>query len=828
MTATEPSETEAPTGVPFTLNGTELEARQGELLIDACDRNGVHIPRFCYHPRMEPVGMCRMCLVEVDTGRGPALQPSCMVPVSPEMKVETESEATKQAQDGVLELLLVNHPLDCPVCDKGGECPLQDNAYAFGPGESRFVEEKRHFEKPIPISDLVHLDRERCILCDRCTRFASEVAGDPLIHFIDRGSATQVNTFPDDPFSSYFSGNTVQICPVGALTAAPYRFKARPWDLDAVESTAAVDTTGARVALQSSQNEIVRVLGVDSDAVNWGWLSDKDRFTYQASGSENRIVEPMLRRGGDALAPSRWSDAVAVAARALRGDPERIAAIGGARLSLEDQYAWAKLLKGMIGTDHTDCQLGDGLPAPMVLGLPRATIDEACTPGGVVVLLGPDPKEVAPTLYLRLRHAAISDGVDLIEMTPRASGLAPQATVSLNVVPGTVGQAAAALATGEIAEAVDYLDADALATARELLTSGRPVTVVLGRANVAESARYTADAVGALQRLVPGVTFLPMLRRSNVIGALEMGLAAGFLPGGLRRSGTDLPNWTITPDFDGKETDGILRAAVGGEIDTIVLLGADPIGDFPDPELATQALDGVNVIALDAFLTESTSKADVILPAALHGEADGTFLNMEGRLSPLRAKVTPPGQAKSDWVVAAEIAAGLGLDIGFVTLDELRTELAATARSFNGVDWDAVASTEDGPRIELGRQWVLEFGEAAVPPALSRYGLRLVTDHKLWDLGTLVQESPALAGLATEASIRLSPTDVAELGLTAGDPVVIDRDGATFEIPFVEDPGVVSRSAWLPLRLPGFDARKLVMAGRSVTNVLIRRAGVSS
>ena len=290
--------TEATTGVPFTLNGTDFEANDGELLIDACERHGVHIPRFCYHPRMKPVGMCRMCLVEVDTGRGPALQPSCMLPVTPEMKVETESEATKAAQDGVLEFLLANHPLDCPVCDKGGECPLQDNAYSFGPGETRFVEEKRHYEKPIPISDLVHLDRERCILCDRCTRFASEVAGDPLIHFIDRGSQTQVNTFPDDPFSSYFSGNTVQICPVGALTAAPYRFKARPWDLNAVESTSSVDATGARIVLQASQNELVRIVGVDSDAVNWGWLSDKDRFAYEANGSEDRLTQPLARRRG--------------------------------------------------------------------------------------------------------------------------------------------------------------------------------------------------------------------------------------------------------------------------------------------------------------------------------------------------------------------------------------------------------------------------------------------------------------------------------------------------------------------------------------------------
>ena len=810
-------------GVPFSLNGTELEAEDGELLIDACDRNGVHIPRFCYHPRMEPVGMCRMCLVEVDTGRGPALQPSCMLPVTPEMKVETESPATKAAQDGVLELLLVNHPLDCPVCDKGGECPLQDNAYAFGPGESRFVEEKRHFEKPIPISDLVQLDRERCILCDRCTRFAADVAGDPLIHFIDRGSQTQVNTFPDHPFSSYFSGNTVQICPVGALTASPYRFKARPWDLSAVESTATVDATGSRVVLQSSQNELVRILGVDSDAVNWGWLSDKERFSYEVANSPNRVTEPMLRRGGDDLAASRWSDAAKVAARALRGDPERIAVIGGARLSLEDQYAWAKLMKGVIGTDHFDCQLGDGLPAPMALGLPRATIADACAPGGVVVLLGPDPKEDAPTLFLRLRHAVVNDGVDLIEMTPRPGGLSEFATVALHSIPGTVGQVANSLAADDSGLPDETVGADQIAAARELLTSGRSVTVVLGRSNLAESARYTADAVGALLRLAPETTFLPILRRGNIMGALEMGLTGGFLPGGVRRSGADLANWAFVPEFDGKDTDGILRAAVNGEIDTIVLLGADPIDDFPDAELAREALEQVaTVVAVDAFVTPSTASADVILPAALTGEADGTFLNMEGRLSPIRAKVTPPGQAKPDWMVAAEVAGALGIDLGFVTLDELRAELVDTAASLAGVDWDEVASNDDGVVLDLKRQWVLEFGDPAVPPSNSSYGLRLVVDRKLWDLGTMVQESPSLAALPEQALLRLSPRDVVELGLRPGETVVVERENQSFELAYASDPSVVPRTAWLPVRLPGFDVRRLMATGRSVTNVMVR------
>ena len=263
--------------------------------------------------------MCRMCVVEIDTGRGPALQPACMIPVAPDMKVDTESEVTKKAQDGVLEFLLINHPLDCPVCDKGGECPLQDQTLSYGPGESRFVEEKRHFEKPIMISDLVALDRERCILCDRCTRFADDVAGDTLIHFQDRGNQTQVNTFPDHPFASYFSGNTVQICPVGALTATPYRFKARPWDLDQVESTCTTCSVGCRTLVQSSRNEILRYQGVDVDPVNWGWLCDKGRFGFGSVNSDERLGRPLAPRRATRSARCRGAQALSRGRRRAAG-----------------------------------------------------------------------------------------------------------------------------------------------------------------------------------------------------------------------------------------------------------------------------------------------------------------------------------------------------------------------------------------------------------------------------------------------------------------------------------------------------------------------------
>jgi NADH-quinone oxidoreductase subunit G len=722
----------------------------------------------------------------------------------------------------VLEFLLTNHPLDCPVCDKGGECPLQDNAYSFGPGESRFVEEKRHYEKPIPISDLVHLDRERCILCDRCTRFASEVAGDPLIHFIGRGSGTQVNTFPDHPFSSYFSGNTVQICPVGALTASPYRFKARPWDLDAVESTSTVDATGARVVLQSSQNKLMRVLGVDSEAVNWSWLSDKDRFAYEATNSEERLTDPLIKTG-DEFRPARWTDASKAAALALRTEPERVAVIGGSRLSLESQYAWSKLVKGVLGTDHVDAQLGDGLPAALSLGLPRATIADACQPGGIIVLMAADPKEELASLYLRLRHAVVEDGATLIEITPRDTSLSDLAEVRLRTTPGTVGQVMAAIAADEVDEAVGAVEPLQLRRTRSLLSGKRPVTVVYGRSNLAESARYTADAVGGLRRICPDATYLPASRRGNINGALEMGLTPGFLPGGARNRDVFIDTWAATPDFEGKDTDGILRAAVDGAINTLVLLGADPIEDFPDSKLVREAFDHVEtIIAVDGFINSSSGRADIVLPAAMFGEADGTFCNLEGRLSPLSAKVTSPGLARPDWMIAAELSAALGIDLGFNSLAELRAEMSGSVPSLADVDWDGLVTADDGPLLRPERNWDLEFGEAAPAPPSSNYGLRLVVDRKLWDLGTMIQNSPSLASLPMRAELRLSPADVHLMNLAEHDFVTVDHGDISFDLPFVIDPAVAPKTAWLPARLPGFDVRELLSAGRSITNIRVR------
>ncbi|MGH9002962.1 MAG: 2Fe-2S iron-sulfur cluster-binding protein, partial [Acidimicrobiia bacterium] len=430
-----------PGRVNVTIDGRQVEAEAGELVIKVAQDHGVYIPRFCWHERMKPVGMCRMCLVEIEGQRG--LPPACTATVSDGMVVTTDSPAVKKAQEGVLEFLLINHPLDCPVCDRGGECPLQDLTFGFGPGETRFVEEKRHFAKPIPISDLVLLDRERCILCARCTRFADEVAGDPLITFVERGGDMQVLNFPDQPFRSYFSGNTVQICPVGALLAAPYRFKARPWDLSSVESSCTGCTMGCRLALQSSANRLVRALGVDSEPINHGWLCDKGRFGIDFIHAADRFTEPLVRGTGSDFAPATWPGALDDVAAGLRsalaaGGPASVGVIGGARGTNEDAYVWARFAKGVLRTDNVDCQLGDGLPAEVVCGLPRALIADADT-ARAIVFLGPDLKEELPVGYLRVRRAVVDLGVPLIDLAALDHGLSRHARVRLRPAPGGAG-----------------------------------------------------------------------------------------------------------------------------------------------------------------------------------------------------------------------------------------------------------------------------------------------------------------------------------------------------------------------------------------------------
>ena len=397
--------------IKINVNGSEISSKPDQLIIEACEDSGIHIPRFCWHKRMDPVGMCRMCLVEIETPRGKALVPSCTTKVSEDLVVDTESDVVKKAQEGVLEFLLINHPLDCPVCDKAGECPLQDQTMAYGPGESRFVEDKRHFEKPIPISEIILLDRERCILCARCTRFSDEISGDPLIEFIQRGNKTQVNTFPDEPFRSYFSGNTVQICPVGALTSSSYRFKARPWDLKKVSSTSNCSSVGDSVELNVSQNKMLRILGEDNEFTNQGWLSDKGRYNFEYLHSDKRIETPLLvKNSNKELTINETMELISN--EILTSDNPNISFIVGHNSTNEEYYALNKFAENLnkVENENTVSNINFYLSDDYLyngffnddysLGEIK-DLDSADT----IILWAQDIKDNLPTLYLRIKQA---------------------------------------------------------------------------------------------------------------------------------------------------------------------------------------------------------------------------------------------------------------------------------------------------------------------------------------------------------------------------------------------------------------------------------------
>ena len=855
----------------LTVDGRTVRARPGELLIAAAERAGTFIPRFCYHPRMKPVGVCRMCLVEVSGPRGATLMPSCFLEAAPGMEVTTDSDKVKKAQDGVLEFLLINHPLDCPVCDKGGECPLQDQTLAYGPGETRFVEEKRHFEKPIPISELVLLDRERCIQCSRCTRFADEVAGEAQIDFIGRGEQIQIATFPELPFTSYFSGNTVQICPVGALTATPYRFAARPWDLDQVESTCTTCAVGCRVAVQSSSDRLTRLLGIDIDPVNHGWLCDKGRFAADAVNREDRLGEPLVRKGGTLVGVS-WHEALEAVATGLRAavadGPDSLGVIGGARLSNEGAYAWARVAKGVLGTDSVDAQLGDGLPAELVLGLPRATIDQAASASTVILLTG-DVREELPILFLRLRAAAVEGDLALVELSPRATSLTEHAAVSLRYGPGDARALVDALVAGG-APPVAATDAGALDEARRLVATG-PVVVVVGRPSLAEDAELVADAARALSTALPEARFLPALRRGNVLGALDMGLAPGVLPGrvGLEdgRAWFEAA-WGGVPEVRGRGTADILAAAAGDQaegapVTALVLLGSDPLRDFPDRRLARRALEAAGfVVAVATAPGDVLDHADVVLPAAEAHERPGTTTNIEGRISRLGQKLVPPGQAWPDWMIAGELAVHLGHDLGFDSVGTVWDEIEQLAVSHRGITRavldahgaaDGVVAPLGAAPVSLGRRPPLDpiavpgvesverqgaslqaglasspnagtvavatghaDGGPARPPVLSGvpdlpvphvspadgYSVRLVASRVLYDGGSAVDAVPALAGLVGSGALRANPHDLDALGVTAGDEVRLRSTTATLVVPVEPDPSLPRRVVAADFNVP--------------------------
>ena len=781
--------------VTVNIDGRDVAARTGDMVISAALGADTYVPHFCYHPRMSPVGMCRQCMVEVEGPRGPMMVVSCMTPVADGQVVRTDTDQVKRAQEGMLELLLANHPLDCPVCDKGGECPLQDQAFSHGPGESRYVEAKRHYEKPIPISDLVYLDRERCILCDRCTRFADEVAGDKLIHFISRGNDTQVMTFPDEPFVSYFSGNTVQICPVGALTAQPYRFKARPWDLAQRESTCTTCSVGCRTVIQSSRDELLRYQGVDSDPVNWGWLCDRGRFNFEAVNSDHRLSAPLVKLEAG-LTETSWNTALRAAAGMVTdalaaGGPDSIGVLGGARGSNEDAFAWAQLAD-TLGVTHRDAQLGDGLPAE-VLGFDRATIDEAAN-AATIVLLGPDLKEELPVLHLRLRDAAEKRRSRIIEFSTVESGMSPYAWRSVRYEPGAQPTVVArALAEDDIADQ---------------LASG-DVVVVAGRPNLAESADATLASVQTVLERAPDAKVLPALRRGNVTGALSLGLAP------------------VDADHDAIAT---LTAAAEGRIELLILLGADPLNDCPDADLARRAVAGARrILSIDTFACESTQHADVVLAASAYGEKSGTTTNLEGRVTTLAQQVTATGTSRPDWMIAVELGLMTG-DRSFGADHPLRgvssvtdvTELiASSVPAFRGATPDALEAEPNG--VVVGTVFDPPAAVAFSAPGRNSYDYRLVVSRKLYDRAVGTQMSRSLVNLAPGSVVHVHPLDLDAIGVVEGADVKVVSAQAATVLPIRADASIPRGVVWSSFNQGGGTIEDIIDAGSSTTDVRIER-----
>ncbi len=778
--------------VKITVDGTTHEVDGGELLIKAAEDNGTYIPRFCWHPRMNPVGMCRMCLVEVEGPRGTMLVPACTTPVNDGMVVHTESPVAKKAQEDVLEFLLINHPLDCPVCDKGGECPLQDQTMSHGPGESRFVEEKRHFEKPIPISDLVLLDRERCILCARCTRFSDEISGDPLIEFQERGNNTQVLTFPDEPFASYFSGNTVQICPVGALTATAYRFRARPWDLRAVGSTCMHCTVGESITVQSSQNEILRFLGVDNDATNHGWLSDKCRFGFEYINSAERLETPQIRGESGALVPATWAEALQAVAAGIGGVIERdgggaVAALGGARGTNEEAYALAKFMRVAIGSNHLDAQMDDGLDPQFLAALAgRGTIDDL-ERAKTILVWGPDLKEELGTLYLRVRRAAQELGATLIVVHPRATGLDDRASHKFTYKPGTGPDVLRRLVAG----------VEQYAPARAALNEG-PVVAIVGRTGYSEDPRL-AEAVAAFVRDLPDASVLPVVRRGNTYGALDMGVAPSLLPGRVRVGSDAFDEWSA-PDEMGKDAAGILNGLLEGTVKAVFLVGADPVADVPGGN-AADALDAAEfVVSIDTFINESNRHADVVFPALAATEKEGTVTNLEGRVQKVNRVVPGPGQAREDWSILDDVATVLERPIHLASAEAIMKEIAAVAPAYRGITWDLVTwDNPDGVVVPIEGSTPLEYVPVDAGLESREVPLALHTARTMYDDGVLMRHGLSLHTLAPGAAAYMTRADATGLGVAEGSTVSVNDH----ELPVVFDDTLAPGTLYVPFNQPG-------------------------
>jgi NADH-quinone oxidoreductase subunit G len=755
--------------VTVIVDGVAIEVPKGTLAIRAAELLGIEIPRFCDHPLLDPVAACRMCLIDVEGMPKP--QPACAQVVSDGMVIRTQltSPVAKEAQEGVMEFLLLNHPLDCPICDKGGECPLQNQAMTAGRPESRFTEAKRTFPKPINVSAQILLDRERCVSCARCTRFAEQIAGDPMLELLERGANQQVGTADDEPFDSYFSGNTIQICPVGALTSAAYRFRSRPFDLVSVPTACEHCASGCSLRADVRRSTVTRRLAWDEPAVNEEWNCDKGRFAFVYQ-TEGRLTTPLVREDGE-LRPASWPEALSIAAEGLRA-ASAVGVLVGGRSTVEDAYGYARFARAVLRTDNIDFRARHSSAeehaflAAHVAGRPMHTTYEALESAPVVLLVGFEPEDESPIVFLRLRKAARDRGVPVVSVSPISTrGLEKMNGRRIDARPGTE------------ANVLANLPADVL----ELLQ--QPGAVILVGERLAGSAGALSAVAALAARTGAALNWVP--RRAGERGALDAGALAGLLPGGrpltdaqartelARTWGVEPTDLPTTPGVAGTE---LLAQAAAGQIGALVVGGVE-LGDYPDPELAEHAIDNAGfVVSLENHHSAVTERADVVLPVAVVTEKAGTFLDWEGRPRPF-TRVMHDALMMSDATVLGMLADALDQPTGPSDVRALRSELGALG-PWTGARaaMDSTAAAHDHP------------------------GTVLASWRQLLDLGVMQAGEPHLAATARPTQAQVSERTWQQLGSPSALTLTGPKGAVTVPVEAVD---MVDDVVWVPMNSPG-------------------------
>ncbi|GAA4722837.1 NADH-quinone oxidoreductase subunit G [Nocardioides endophyticus] len=764
--------------VTLTIDGVQVSVAKDTLVIRAAEQVGVQIPRFCDHPLLAPVGACRQCLVDIpDAGNGrgfPKPQASCTLPVAEGMVVNTQatSPVADKAQQGIMEFLLINHPLDCPVCDKGGECPLQNQAMSNGRGESRFSAGggvKRTYPKPINISAQVLLDRERCVLCARCTRFSEQIAGDPFIALIERGALQQVGIYEREPFDSYFSGNTIQICPVGALTSADYRFRSRPFDLVSSPSIAEHDSCGSAIRVDHRRGKVMRRLAGNDPEVNEEWITDKDRFAFHYATEADRLSYPQVRDalpdgGRGELRPASWPEAFAVAARGLQAAGATGVLTGG-RITAEDGYAYSKFARVALGTNDIDfrsrphsAEEAAFLAAEVVL---RSTVTYAdLETASTVVLVGLEPEDEAGTIFLRLRKATMHGTTRVVAIAPYATrGLAKMGGHLVRTAPGAEPAAIEAL----VQQGEYGVDSTAV------ILVGERLATVPGALSAAAS---LAAKTGARLAWVP--------RRAGDRGAVETGCLPNLLPGG--RPVADAAarvdaaaDWGVAhlPESVGRDADAIVAALGSGELGGLVIGGVDP-DDTSDPAATRAAIAAASfVVALELRETDVTRAADVVFPVAPTVDKSGIFVTWEGRPRSFDAVFSSPSSLP-DLRILAGIAEELGRPLGFRTIVEARAEMEEMG------PWD-------------GDRAVLTGFEARSARPSTTDGLAISTWKLLVDNGSMQDGDKAYRATGRGPVARVSTTTYDAHGPT----VTLTGDRGSVTLP-AEPADLDDDVVWLP------------------------------